>query len=98
MEPLLTSTKEGWTQPQKILALLLLVSLLMNIGTLAIVAVVGAHIFDVTSAESLCNTATSCLAKANLQFVDALVATLWTPGPGAASLETSRSSPSSSKR
>ena len=39
-----------------------------------------------------------CNSDANLQFVDALVATLWTPGPGAASLETSRSSPSSSKR
>lgn len=76
MEPFLTSPKDGWSQPQKILAFLLVATLLVNLGTLTIVAIVGAHIFDVTSSDSLCRTANSCLGKANLQLQDAIVASL----------------------
>lgn len=76
MEPLLTTSKGMWTQPQKILAMLIVLSVLLNLGTLTVVAIVGARIFDVTSSESLCRTATTCLGKANLQFTDAIVAGL----------------------
>jgi hypothetical protein len=48
----------------------------MSLGTITVVAIVGARIFQVTSPESLCNTATTCLGKPNLGITDALVAGL----------------------
>jgi len=77
-----TMGKDAWTRPQKILAVLLAVNLLMSLSTLTVAAVVGARMFDVTSPQSLCNTATTCFAETNLGFTDALAAgldaTRWT--------------------
>jgi hypothetical protein len=67
---------DAWTKPQKMLAVLLVANLLLSVGTITIIGVVGTRIFDVTSPESLCNTATSCLEKTNLGITDALVAGL----------------------
>jgi len=67
---------DDWTKPQKMLAMLLVTNLLLSVGTITIVGVVGTRIFHVTSPESLCDTATSCLGKTNLGITDALVAGL----------------------
>jgi hypothetical protein len=76
------SKGDAWTKPNKILAVLLALNLLLSLGTIIIVAVVGARLFKVTSPESLCDTATSCIGKANLGITDALMAgldpTAWT--------------------